>query len=98
MIALLCNRNAATETIKQQLLFTGNEAGKMVALRQYVRKGIKPPVLIFVQSIDRAKELFKELVFDGINVEVIHSDRTKAQVRKKREREKRWFGLTNMFW
>ncbi|CAO3587530.1 unnamed protein product [Absidia cylindrospora] len=72
-------KNAATETIKQQLLFTGNEAGKMVALRQYVRKGIKPPILIFVQSIDRAKELFKELVFDGINVEVIHSDRTKAQ-------------------
>ncbi|KAI8096299.1 P-loop containing nucleoside triphosphate hydrolase protein [Halteromyces radiatus] len=73
------SRNAATETIKQQLLFTGNEAGKMVALRQYVSKGLKPPVLIFVQSIDRAKELFKELVFDGINVEVIHSDRTKAQ-------------------
>lgn len=36
-------------------------------------------MLIFVQSIDRAKELFHELVFDGINVEVIHSDRTKAQ-------------------
>ncbi|KAI8137188.1 P-loop containing nucleoside triphosphate hydrolase protein [Fennellomyces sp. T-0311] len=72
-------RNAATDTIKQELIFTGNEAGKMVALRQYIQKGIRPPVLIFVQSIDRAKELFHELVFDGINVEVIHSDRTKAQ-------------------
>lgn len=51
----------------------------MIALRQLVQKGIKPPVLIFVQSIERAKELFHELVFDGINVEVIHSDRTKAQ-------------------
>ncbi|KAI9303451.1 P-loop containing nucleoside triphosphate hydrolase protein [Cunninghamella echinulata] len=73
------SKNAATTTIKQQLLFTGNEAGKMIALRQYIKKGIKPPVLIFVQSIERAKELFKELVFDGINVEVIHADRTKAQ-------------------
>ena len=73
------NRNAATDTIKQELLFTGTEAGKMIALRQLVQKGIKPPVLIFVQSIERAKELFHELVFDGINVEVIHSDRTKAQ-------------------
>ena len=72
-------RNAATETIKQELLFTGTEAGKMIALRQLVQKGIKPPVLIFVQSIERAKELFHELIFDGINVEVIHSDRTKAQ-------------------
>lgn len=77
-------RNAATETIKQELIFTGNEAGKMVALRQYIQKGIKPPVLIFVQSIDRAKELFHELVYDGINVEVIHSDRTQAQVWKKK--------------
>ncbi|KAI7878749.1 DEAD-domain-containing protein [Lichtheimia hyalospora FSU 10163] len=73
------SRNAATETIKQELIFTGSEAGKMVALRQYIQKGIKPPVLIFVQSIDRAKELFHELVYDGINVEVIHSDRTQAQ-------------------
>ncbi|KAI9478770.1 MAG: P-loop containing nucleoside triphosphate hydrolase protein [Benjaminiella poitrasii] len=72
-------RNAATETIKQQLLFTGTEAGKMIALRQLIQGGIKPPILIFVQSIDRAKELFHELVFDGINVEAIHSDRTKAQ-------------------
>jgi len=36
-------------------------------------------VLIFVQSIERAKELFHELVYDGINVEVIHSERTQAQ-------------------
>jgi ATP-dependent RNA helicase DDX52/ROK1 len=76
---LFAYRNAATDTIKQELLFTGTEAGKMIALRQLVQKGIKPPVLIFVQSIERAKELFHELIFDGINVEVIHSDRTKAQ-------------------
>lgn len=53
----------------------------MVALRQYIQQGIKPPVLIFVESIERANELFHELVYDGINVEVIHSDKTKTQVR-----------------
>jgi ATP-dependent RNA helicase DDX52/ROK1 len=79
LIHFFCFRNAATDTIKQELLFTGTEAGKRIALRQLIQKGLKPPVLIFVQSIDRAKELFHELVFDGINVEVIHSDRTKAQ-------------------
>ncbi|KAG0162674.1 RNA-dependent ATPase rok1 [Apophysomyces sp. BC1015] len=72
-------KNSATETINQQLLFTGNEAGKMIALRQYIHQGIKPPVLIFVQSIDRAKELFHELVYDGINIQVIHSEKSKAQ-------------------
>ena len=44
-------------------------------------QGFKPPMLIFVQSRERAKELFHELIYDGINVDVIHSDRTQAQVR-----------------
>ncbi len=34
---------------------------------------------MFVQSKDRAKELFKELIYDGINVDVIHSDLTQLQ-------------------
>jgi ATP-dependent RNA helicase DDX52/ROK1 len=72
-------KNAATETISQKLLFVGSEEGKMVAIRQLIQKGLTPPVLIFVQSIDRAKELFHELVYDGINVDVMHSERTKAQ-------------------
>lgn len=66
--------------MKQQLLFVGGEEGKMVAIRQLIQNGIKPPVLIFVQSITRAKELFKELIYDNISVDVIHSERTKLQV------------------
>ena len=42
-------------------------------------KGFTPPMLVFVQSIDRAKELFHELIYDGMNVDVIHSERTQAQ-------------------
>ncbi|KAI8823026.1 P-loop containing nucleoside triphosphate hydrolase protein [Fimicolochytrium jonesii] len=72
-------KNAATETINQKLLYVGQEAGKLIAIRQLISTGLKPPVLIFVQSIDRAKELFHELVYDGINVDIIHSDRTKLQ-------------------
>ncbi|KNC96605.1 RNA-dependent ATPase ROK1 [Spizellomyces punctatus DAOM BR117] len=72
-------KNAATETITQKLLYVGQEEGKLIAIRQLVQQGLKPPVLIFVQSIERAKELFHELVYDGINVDVIHSDRTKLQ-------------------
>ena len=76
-------RNTATQTVKQSLLFVGSEEGKILAVRQMLQKGVKPPVLIFVQSIERAKELFHELVYDGINVDVIHSDRTQAQVSSK---------------
>lgn len=46
-------------------------------------QGFLPPVLVFVQSIQRAKELFHELVYEGINVEVIHAERTQQQVQKR---------------
>jgi ATP-dependent RNA helicase DDX52/ROK1 len=41
--------------------------------------GFKPPCLIFCQSIQRAKDLFHELVYDGLNVDIIHSERTCLQ-------------------
>ncbi|KAK5639910.1 hypothetical protein RI129_010721 [Pyrocoelia pectoralis] len=72
-------KNSATDLVDQQLLFVGNEAGKLLAFREIVRNGIQPPVLIFVQSKDRAQQLFSELIFDGINVDAIHSDRTQTQ-------------------
>ena len=36
-------------------------------------------VLIFLQSKDRSKALYKELLFDGINVDVIHAERSEQQ-------------------
>ena len=36
-------------------------------------------MLIFVQSKDRAKQLHKELQFDGLNVDVIHADKKKEE-------------------
>lgn len=72
-------RNAATDLVDQELLYCGNESGKLLAFRQLVQKGLKPPVLVFVQSKERAKQLFKELIYDGINVDVIHAGRTQTQ-------------------
>jgi len=72
--------NSAARGIKQELMFVTSDEGKLTAFRQLVRDGrIKPPTLVFVQSKDRAQELFNELVFDGIYVDVIHADRTNAQ-------------------
>ncbi|KAJ3130171.1 RNA-dependent ATPase rok1 [Nowakowskiella sp. JEL0407] len=73
-------KDGATETIKQELMYVGQEEGKLIAIRQMIKEGrMCPPVLIFVQSIERAKELFHEIVYDGISVDVMHSERTKAQ-------------------
>eukprot|EP00929_Paragymnodinium_shiwhaense_P038424 TRINITY_DN20295_c0_g1_i1.p1 TRINITY_DN20295_c0_g1~~TRINITY_DN20295_c0_g1_i1.p1 ORF type:complete len:587 (-),score=181.21 TRINITY_DN20295_c0_g1_i1:90-1850(-) len=72
--------NAAAPDVKQELLFITHEDGKLYSFRQCVQDGrIKPPALIFVQSKERAKQLFGELVYDGIFVDAIHADRTKQQ-------------------
>ncbi|XP_036222154.2 probable ATP-dependent RNA helicase DDX52 isoform X2 [Bactrocera oleae] len=73
------HENSATNTVEQELLFVGSESGKLLAIRDMVRKGLKPPVLVFVQSKERAKELFQELLYDGINVDLIHADRSQQQ-------------------
>ncbi|XP_066551498.1 putative ATP-dependent RNA helicase DDX52 isoform X2 [Amia ocellicauda] len=72
-------RNSAADTVEQELLFVGTESGKLVAMRDLIKKGFLPPVLVFVQSIERARELFHELVYEGINVDVIHAERTQLQ-------------------
>jgi len=72
-------RNSAAADVDQQLMFVGQESGKLLAMRQIIQKGFQPPLLVFVQSKDRAKELFNELIYDGLNVDVIHADRTQAQ-------------------
>ena len=71
--------NAAADTIDQKLLFVGTEEGKLLAVRQLFQEGLKPPALIFLQNKERAKELFKELIYDGVNVDVMHAERTQAQ-------------------
>lgn len=42
--------NAATETVQQELMFVGSERGKLLAIRDMAKTGLKPPVLIFLQS------------------------------------------------
>lgn len=72
-------RNATTSTIKQELLFVGTEEGKLLALRQMLASGLAIPALLFVQSKERAQQLYQELVFENLAVDVIHSERTSAQ-------------------
>ncbi|KAH8270628.1 hypothetical protein KR018_012547, partial [Drosophila ironensis] len=72
-------QNSATDAVQQELLFVGSEGGKLVAMRDLVRQGLQPPVLVFVQSKERAKQLFEELLYDGINVDVIHAERSQHQ-------------------
>ncbi|XP_042517839.1 DEAD-box ATP-dependent RNA helicase 57 [Macadamia integrifolia] len=72
-------KNSASELIKQKLVFAGSEEGKLLALRQSFAESLNPPVLVFLQSKERAKELHRELAFDNIRVDVIHADLSQIQ-------------------
>lgn len=58
-------RNSATDLVDQELVFVGNESGKMVAFRNMLREGLKPPILVFVDSKVRIflKEIFIKIIF-----------------------------------
>ncbi|KAL6450978.1 CHR1 ATP-dependent RNA helicase CHR1 [Candida maltosa Xu316] len=77
---IIGHKEAASNTIDQKLVFTGNEQGKLLAIRQMIQEAqFKPPIIIFLQSITRAKALFHELLYDRLNVDVIHAERTPKQ-------------------
>ncbi|KIW08887.1 uncharacterized protein PV09_00809 [Verruconis gallopava] len=68
-------KDTALPTVTHKMIYTGNEAGKLLALRQLLhpvapdtdsegRKALRPPFLVFTQTIERAKALQAELQYD----------------------------------
>jgi superfamily II DNA/RNA helicase len=54
------------------------EQGKVVALRQMVAEGMQPPVLVFVATKERAKQLHKELRFERIHCDYLCANQSQA--------------------
>ena len=42
-------KNATVKAIDQRVQFVGSKEGKIIALREIVRKGVTPPVLVFTE-------------------------------------------------
>jgi ATP-dependent RNA helicase DDX52/ROK1 len=68
-------KDTALPTLTHTMTYTGTEAGKLLALRQLLhptapdtdsegRKALRPPFLVFTQTIERAKALHAELRYD----------------------------------
>lgn len=67
---------SATDAIEQKLVFVGKEKDKLAALRDLVRSGtLKVPCLVFVETADRARDLARELAFEGLRAEALHAGR-----------------------
>jgi ATP-dependent RNA helicase DDX52/ROK1 len=71
--------NRAPVSLTQEVVFVGNEEGKLIAIRNLLREGFEPPILIFVENKERANSLFKELIYENVNVDVINADRSQLQ-------------------
>lgn len=71
-------RNTAVSAVDQRLVFVGRESGKLLALRQLITEGLQPPVLVFVNTKERAKELHRELMYDGVHVDSLHAAQSQA--------------------
>ncbi|PHH51837.1 ATP-dependent RNA helicase rok1 [Ceratocystis fimbriata CBS 114723] len=87
-------KDTAVPNIKHKLIFTGSEMGKIYAIRQLLRPGsrsddtisIRPPFIVFTQSIERAAALQDELRYDipleaggSARIAALHSGLTDAQ-------------------
>lgn len=79
LIFYLIIRNIAVENVDQKLKYVGSEEGKLLEIRNLIKTGLRPPVIIFVQSKERANQLFHELIFDNISVGIITSAKTEQQ-------------------
>jgi ATP-dependent RNA helicase DDX52/ROK1 len=72
-------KDTSLPIIKQTLTYTATERGKLLALRQLFTTSLRPPVLIFMQSIPRAQALFNEIQYDlptPGRIAVLHSELT----------------------
>ena len=52
-------RNAPASAVKQRLVYVGQEAGKLMALRDALHSGLRAPILVFVNSRQRATILHR---------------------------------------
>ena len=44
-------KNSTVTTIDQRVQFVGSKEGKIIALREIVKKGVTPPVLVFTEVL-----------------------------------------------
>lgn len=58
------------------MIYTGNEQGKLIQIRHLINEGeFVPPVLIFMQSKKRAKDLEKEIYNKNIKMASLFNEK-----------------------
>lgn len=111
-------KDISLPTISHRLTYTASESGKLLGMRQLLRpsrsnastnqdeeaKPLRPPFLVFTQTIDRAQALYNELQFDipsaaggSSRIAVLHSglpDHVRSDIMKKFRLGSVWILIT----
>ena len=105
-------KDTAVPNITHRLVYTATEPGKLLALRQLLRPSssadsgppLRPPFLVFAQTIDRAQALHDELRYDipleaggSARVAVLHAalpDRERARIMARFRAGEVWVLIT----
>ena len=75
-VTVLVEPNVISDYIEQKFHYVTKESGKISVLRQILSSGVKPSVLIFVDSIKKGEILHNELIYDGLRIAQINGDQS----------------------
>lgn len=78
-VVVVGGKNKTATNVEQELIYVGNEDGKVLSLREIINSGIEVPVLIFVETKEKAKHLANEFLYDDLNIDFIHSERDQKE-------------------
>lgn len=109
-------KDSAIPHIAHRLTYCGNESGKLLALRQLLRPSsngsttaetgppLRPPFLVFTQTIARARALYSELLYDipvsaggSTRIAVLHAEltsRIRANIMARARKGEVWVLIT----
>ena len=66
-------------TINQKFIYCTNEEGKLIGIRNLIKDGFEPPMLIFVEGIQKSEFLFNSIRYDLPKVSCLHSKMSKSE-------------------
>jgi len=96
-IAIGREGNSVADTVTQKVIYCGNERGKLMALRQFISDGFRPPAILFTETKDRCQRIMGELLYDGVNAMSLCAAKTasdRAKVIQATRHGKVWLLIT----
>merc|ERR1712131_449451 len=74
--------NSVSKNVSQKVVYCGDERGKLLALREFIKSGFRPPAILFTETKERCQRIMGELLYDGINAMSLCAAKSPAERQK----------------